>query len=66
MGVLDRPARRRPADFSAGANPLAVATAEGDRQVLSMVAEALEQRRMRLAFQPAVYARLFRRVDPHP
>jgi len=38
------------------ANPLAVATSAADRQVLDMVADALAAKRLRLAFQPAVYA----------
>jgi EAL domain-containing protein (putative c-di-GMP-specific phosphodiesterase class I) len=61
MGLMDNPKRRKepPAVFSGEANPLSVAVSVEERQVLDMVAEALEQRRMRLAFQPAVYA-----VDP--
>jgi hypothetical protein len=38
------------------ASPLAVATSSADRETLAMVAAALSLRRMRLAFQPAVYA----------
>ncbi len=38
------------------ASPLDVAISEADRATLSMVAEALRLRRMRLAYQPAVYA----------
>lgn len=37
-------------------NPLAVAVSAADREVLAMVRAALSLRRMRLAFQPAVYA----------
>jgi EAL domain-containing protein (putative c-di-GMP-specific phosphodiesterase class I) len=37
-------------------SPLDVATSIADRETLAMVAEALRLRRMRLAFQPAVYA----------
>ncbi len=37
-------------------SPLNVAVAAQDRETLSMVASALKDRRMRLAFQPAVYA----------
>lgn len=38
------------------ANPLAAAISAQDRETLSMVAAALQDRRMRLAFQPVVYA----------
>jgi EAL domain-containing protein (putative c-di-GMP-specific phosphodiesterase class I) len=38
------------------ASPLAVATSSADRETLAMVSAALSLRRMRLAFQPAVYA----------
>ena len=38
------------------ATPLAVATSSADRQTLAMVRAALSLRRMRLAYQPAVYA----------
>lgn len=38
------------------ASPLEVAVSLADRETLQMVAEALRLRRMRLAFQPAVYA----------
>jgi EAL domain-containing protein (putative c-di-GMP-specific phosphodiesterase class I) len=41
------------------ASPLDVAISAQDRETLSLVASALRERRMRLAFQPAVYA-----VDP--
>jgi EAL domain-containing protein (putative c-di-GMP-specific phosphodiesterase class I) len=38
------------------ASPLDVAMSDADRATLAMVAEALKLRRMRLAYQPAVYA----------
>lgn len=38
------------------ADPLAVEVSAADRETLAMVRAALSQRRMRLAFQPAVYA----------
>lgn len=38
------------------ANPLNVAISAGDRETLATVASALKDRRMRLAFQPVVYA----------
>lgn len=38
------------------ANPLNVAVAVQDRETLAMVASALKDRRMRLAYQPVVYA----------
>jgi EAL domain-containing protein (putative c-di-GMP-specific phosphodiesterase class I) len=38
------------------ANPLSVAVAVQDRETLAMVASALKDRRMRLAYQPVVYA----------
>lgn len=38
------------------ASPLAAAVSAQDRETLSMVASALKDRRMRLAFQPVVYA----------
>jgi EAL domain-containing protein (putative c-di-GMP-specific phosphodiesterase class I) len=38
------------------ASPLAAAVSAQDRETLSMVAAALKDRRMRLAFQPVVYA----------
>ncbi len=38
------------------ATPLAVAVSSADRETLGMVSAALALRRMRLAFQPAVYA----------
>jgi EAL domain-containing protein (putative c-di-GMP-specific phosphodiesterase class I) len=38
------------------ADPLAVAVSAADRETLAMVRAALSLRRMRLAFQPAVYA----------
>lgn len=38
------------------ANPLAAAVSMQDRETLAMVASALKDRRMRLAFQPVVYA----------
>jgi EAL domain-containing protein (putative c-di-GMP-specific phosphodiesterase class I) len=38
------------------ASPLDAAVSEQDRETLSMVAAALKDRRMRLAFQPVVYA----------
>ncbi|MFZ1469686.1 MAG: EAL domain-containing protein [Paracoccaceae bacterium] len=38
------------------ATPLAVATSSADRDTLAMVSAALSLRRMRLAFQPAVYS----------
>ena len=38
------------------ASPLDAAISAQDRETLAMVASALEQRRMRLAFQPVVYA----------
>lgn len=38
------------------ASPLAVVSSTADRETLAMVRAALAQRRMRLAFQPAVYA----------
>lgn len=38
------------------ATPLAVAVSSADRETLGMVSAALSLRRMRLAFQPAVYA----------
>lgn len=61
MSMISAPklpgAKRSRYDVGANeANPLAVATSAADRQILDMVAEALAARRMRLAFQPAVYA----------
>ena len=50
---------QRPSKFDVEpgtASPLDVAGTVADRQTLAMVAEALRLRRMRLAFQPAVYA----------
>lgn len=38
------------------ASPLAVAVTEGERETLALVRQALDGGRMRLAFQPAVYA----------
>lgn len=38
------------------ASPLDVAISAEDRQIMAQVAQALKDRRMRLAFQPAVYA----------
>ena len=38
------------------ANPLAAAISAQDRETMAEVASALKERRMRLAFQPAVYA----------
>ena len=37
-------------------SPLAAAVSVQDRETLAMVSSALKDRRMRLAFQPAVYA----------
>ena len=56
MSFLKDPRRSR-FDVEPGtASPLEVAGSPADRQTLAMVAEALRLRRMRLAFQPAVYA----------
>ena len=38
------------------ASPLTAAVSSQDRETLAMVASALKDRRMRLAFQPVVYA----------
>lgn len=40
----------------AGESPLSFAVAENDRQVLAMVADAVRERRLRLAYQPVVVA----------
>jgi EAL domain-containing protein (putative c-di-GMP-specific phosphodiesterase class I) len=56
MSFMSRSGRPR-FDLDADvASPLAVATTSADRETLSMVRQALAQRRMRLAFQPAVYS----------
>lgn len=46
-------------------NPLAVAVAESERATLSMVREAIDRRRLRLAYQPVVLARDPSRVAFH-
>lgn len=61
MSVMSGPARpvSKRSAYDVGtdvANPLNVATSQADRQVLDMVADALAAKRMRLAFQPAVYS----------
>ncbi|WP_240904230.1 EAL domain-containing protein [Rhodobacter sp. SGA-6-6] len=56
MSFMSGPKRPR-FEIEAGLeNPLAVAVSAADREVLAMVRAALSLRRMRLAFQPAVYA----------
>ena len=61
------PADRKPRiDGRAGLhNPLAAAIAEGDRATLSMVREAIDSRRLRLAYQPVVLARDPARIAFH-
>ena len=46
-------------------NPLAAAIAEADRSTLTMVREAIDSRRLRLAYQPVVLARDPARVAFH-
>ncbi len=56
MSFMKEP-RRSKFDVEPGStSPLDVAASAADRETLAMVAEALRLRRMRLAFQPAVYA----------
>lgn len=56
MSFMSGPKRPR-FEIEAGLDdPLAVAVSAADREVLAMVRAALSLRRMRLAFQPAVYA----------
>ena len=61
------PAHQKPRiDGRAGLhNPLAAAIAEADRATLSMVREAIDSRRLRLAYQPVVLARDPARVAFH-
>lgn len=56
MGVMTGAAKSRYDVMAGEASPLEVATAGADAQVLDLVAQALHGRRMRLAYQPAVYA----------
>lgn len=56
MSFIKGPKRPR-FDLEANlADPIAVAVSSADRETLAMVRAALSLRRMRLAFQPAVYA----------
>jgi EAL domain-containing protein (putative c-di-GMP-specific phosphodiesterase class I) len=56
MSFMNGPKRPR-FDLDADlATPLAVAASSADRETLAMVSAAISLRRMRLAFQPAVYA----------
>jgi len=57
---------RRNLDAGPGvASPLGVAISENDRQTVAMVREAVEQRRLRLAWQPVVLSRDPSRVAFH-
>jgi EAL domain-containing protein (putative c-di-GMP-specific phosphodiesterase class I) len=56
MSFINRPPPARFNPVKGEPSPLDVATSAADRETLAMVAEALQLRRMRLAFQPAVYA----------
>lgn len=56
MGYLKEPKASKFDRDPALASPLAAAISVQDRETLSMVASALKDRRMRLAFQPVVYA----------
>ena len=56
MGFLKEPKSSRFDRDPALASPLAAAISAQDRETLAMVASALKDRRMRLAFQPVVYA----------
>lgn len=62
-----QPEPRKPSiDASAGlASPLGVMISQQDRETLSMVREAIDTRRMRLAFQPVVLSREPGRVAFH-
>ena len=56
MGFLKEPKSSKFDRDPALASPLAAAISAQDRETLAMVASALKDRRMRLAFQPVVYA----------
>lgn len=56
MSFLRGPKRPRFDPEADQATPLAVAVSSADRETLAMVRAALALKRMRLAFQPAVYA----------
>lgn len=56
MGYLKEPKSSKFDRDPALASPLAAAISVQDRETLAMVASALQDRRMRLAFQPVVYA----------
>ena len=62
-----QPEQRKPKiDASAGvASPLGVMISQQDRETMSMVREAIDTRRMRLAYQPVVLARDPDRVAFH-
>ena len=52
-------------DFAEGSSPLSVATAQDAERALERVAEAVRNRRLRLAYQPVVLAADHRRVGFH-
>lgn len=54
--MISNKARSRFDVLAGEASPLDAAISSGDQQVLDLVAEALQAGRMRLAYQPAVYA----------
>ncbi len=56
MSFVNRPRRIKFSIEPEAASPLDVAVSVTERETLTMVAEALRLRRMRLAYQPAVYA----------
>ena len=56
MSFMSGPERPRTGIEAGLDDPLAVAVSVAEREVLAMVRAALSLRRMRLAFQPAVYA----------
>ena len=56
MSYMKEPRKSKFDRDPATASPLDVAISAQERETLTMVASALEERRMRLAFQPVVYA----------
>ncbi|WP_284325761.1 EAL domain-containing protein [Cypionkella aquatica] len=60
---MPRPKPKPRLDAQAGlASPLGVAISAGDRETLSMVRQAIDNKRLRLAYQPVVLARDVSRV----
>ncbi|MFN4204369.1 MAG: EAL domain-containing protein, partial [Tabrizicola sp.] len=56
MSFLKEPRKSKFDRDPSASSPLDVAVSAQERETLAMVASALEDRRMRLAFQPVVYA----------